>query len=51
MHNHVGDALLPITTLVVTTPTMCKKVSKGKTKERIKKEREELSSLSYIEKR
>lgn len=51
MHNDVGDALLPIKTLVETTPTMCNKVSKGKTKEHIKKEREELSSLSYIEKR
>lgn len=51
MHNDVSDARLSITTLVVSTPTMCNKVSKGKTKERIKKEREELSSLSCIEKR
>lgn len=51
MHNDVSDALLSTTTHVGTTPTMCNKVSKGKTKERIKKEREELSSLSYIEKR
>jgi len=50
-HNDDSDAHLPITTPMETTSTMCNMVSKGKTKERIKKEREELSSLSYIEKR